>query len=372
MKKVVLVNQSTGYLMIDITNAYASEYDEVVLIAGSIKTMERELNKKVFVKKIIAYNRNSSLKRIFSWLGAGIQIFFLLLFKYRQHEIVYFTNPPIAYLSSLLLKNKFSVVVYDTYPDALKNIGFKENGIIFRCWSRFNKVLFNRAKKLITLSESMAGQLSNYVQRDKIRVIPNWSGSEKIKPFDKHKNIFIDNNGLQNKFIVMYSGNIGYTHSVETITEVAIGLKNRTDIHFMIIGEGMKKEALRRLTLENELNNCSFLSWQPYDMLPYSLAAADLAVVSLNDATALLSVPSKTYNFLAAGAALLCIAPKNSELAVMVEKYDNGVCYDRKQVSEIADYILNLSKNKTEQKRLSENSLKASSDFSYSNAQLYL
>ncbi|MDO9153323.1 MAG: hypothetical protein Q7U47_06405 [Paludibacter sp.] len=127
MKKVVLVNQSTGYLMIDIANAYTSEYDEVVLMAGSVKTMERELNRNVYVKKIIAYNRNSGIKRLISWLWACLQIFFLLLFKYRHHEIVYFTNPPMAYLSSLFLQNKFSVVIYDTYPDALKNLGIKEN-----------------------------------------------------------------------------------------------------------------------------------------------------------------------------------------------------------------------------------------------------
>ena len=67
MKKVVLINQSTGYLMIDIVNAYAEEYDEVVLLAGSVKVTERQLNEKVKVRKIIAYYRGSSIKRLFTW-----------------------------------------------------------------------------------------------------------------------------------------------------------------------------------------------------------------------------------------------------------------------------------------------------------------
>jgi hypothetical protein len=105
MKRVVLVNQSTGYLMIDIANAYAEVYDEVVLLAGSIKVTERELSDKVKVKKIIAYNRSSSIKRLFTWVWGTIQIFNKLLFKYRKQEVVYVTNPPMAYLSSLWLND---------------------------------------------------------------------------------------------------------------------------------------------------------------------------------------------------------------------------------------------------------------------------
>ncbi|MCS3059344.1 hypothetical protein [Bacteroides salyersiae] len=75
MKKVVLINQSTGYLMVDIVNAYASKYDRVSLMAGSIKVTERSLKDGVEVDKIIAYNRDSSLKRIFTWCWGTIQIF---------------------------------------------------------------------------------------------------------------------------------------------------------------------------------------------------------------------------------------------------------------------------------------------------------
>ena len=372
LKKVVLINQSTGYLMIDIVNAFTSEYDEVVLIAGTIKTMERELNKKVHLKKIMAYKRTSGFKRLFSWIWAGLQVFFLLLYKYRHYEIVYFTNPPVAYLSSLLLQNKFSVVVYDTYPDALKNIGIKENNLIYRLWSKWNKTLFNKADKITTLSESMANQLSVYVSRNKIKVIPNWSGSEKFAPVHKDKNIFAANHKLSDKFIVMYSGNIGFTHSVETIIEVAINLKNYESVHFVIIGEGMKKTELIKQTELNNLKNCTFLSWQSKDILHYSLATADLAVVSLNDETATLSVPSKTYNLLATGAPLLCIAPENSELAALVDKFDNGVSFTKNNINGIAEFIINLSTNKTEQHRLSDNSLIASRNFSFSNARYYL
>lgn len=372
MKKMVLINQSTGYLMIDIVNAYADRYDSVSLIAGSIKMTERSLKDIVKVDKIIAYNRESFLKRLFTWCWGTIQIFFKLLFKYRGYEIVYVTNPPMCYLLPLLLRRPFSVIVYDIYPDALRNIGVKENNWLYKQWAGWNRIIFSRALKVVTLSEGMGKVLEKYVNKDQIRVIPNWAASVKFRPIKKSDNRFIQRHSLDGKFIVLYSGNIGYTHNVECLIEVARLLKNEVDIRFLIIGEGKKKETLIKMTKEYGLSSCCFFTWQDRDTLPYSLAAADVGVVTLNDETAQVSVPSKTYNLLAVGAPLLCIAPKCSELAYLVSHYDNGTCFDKSEVFLMADYILTLKNNMELQKRLSDNSCNAAKDFTYQNAQNYV
>jgi glycosyltransferase involved in cell wall biosynthesis len=372
MNKVVLINQNTGYLTIDIANAFASNCKKVVLIAGVVKPMERELNLSIKIHKIIMLDRTSSLKRILTWGWGSVQIFLLLLLKYRHYKVIYFTNPPMAYLSSLFLCNKFSIIVYDTYPDALTNIGIKRNNLIYRIWSHANKNLFKKADKIITLSNGMADQLSLYVERKKIEVIPNWSGSDRLSPIKKEENSFIINHGLEDKFIILYSGNMGYTHNVETLIEVAKILENHKHIHFLFIGDGEKKEKLVKLTKQYHLNNCLFMNLQPANVFPYSLAAGDLSVITLNDDTAHLSVPSKTYNILAVGSPMLCIAPDNSEISLLVKKYNNGVCFEKHQVEEIATFILDLSINSTLHKELSDKSIKASEDFHYSNALNYL
>ena len=372
MKKVVLVNQTTGYLMIDIVNAYAEHYDEVVLLAGSIKVTERQLSDKVKIKKIIAYNRSSSIKRIFTWGWGSLQIFNRLLFKYRKHEVVYVTNPPMAYLSSLLVKNPFSIIVYDTYPDALSNIGIKKTNWIYKKWSKWNKKLFSKAKKIVTLSEGMADCLSNYVERDKIAVIPNWASKESFHPIAKNENPFVKEQGLESKFTVLYSGNMGFTHNVETIVEIAKQLKDNSQIHFMLIGDGKKKAELLRMAQSYGLKNCTFLDWQPVDKLQFSLASADLGVITLNDETALVSVPSKTYNLLAVGAPLLCIVPEVSELSSLVAKYKNGSCFQANQIMEIADFIEKLASDKETQDLMVKRSLEASKNFTFANAKLYV
>ena len=372
MKKVVLVNQSSGYLMVDIVNAYAKHYDEVVLLAGSIRVLERPLNEKVRVRHIMSYNRNSSSRRMVSWLWSSVQVFFLLLFKYRKFETIFVTNPPFAYLTGLILKREFSVIVYDTYPDALKNIGISENNPIYTAWEGMNRMIFGKAKNIFTLSESMALQLSGYVPKERITVIPNWSGSTKFGPVSREENPFIADNKLERKFVVLYSGNIGYTHNVEVLTEVAEKLKEETDICFLFIGEGRKKEELVKIAKQKNLDNCRFMTWQSPDILPYSLSAADLGVVTLNDTTAQLSVPSKTYNLMAAGVALLSIAPETSALAQLIQDHKNGRNFNAGQTMEIVDFILQCRNNRKELSVMSENSLKASKKYTYSNAELYL
>lgn len=372
MKKVVLVNQSSGYLMVDIVNAYAKHYDEVVLLAGSIRVLERPLNEKVRVRHIMSYNRNSSSRRMVSWLWSSVQVFFLLLFKYRKFETIFVTNPPFAYLTGLILKREFSVIVYDTYPDALKNIGISENNPIYTAWEGMNRMIFGKAKNIFTLSESMALQLSEYVPKERITVIPNWSGSAKFGPVSREENPFIAANKLERRFVVLYSGNIGYTHNVEVLTEVAEKLKEETDICFLFIGEGRKKEELVKIAKQKNLDNCRFMTWQSPDILPYSLSAADLGVVTLNDTTAQLSVPSKTYNLMAAGVALLSIAPETSALAQLIQDHKNGRNFNAGQTMEIVDFILQCRNNRKELSVMSENSLKASKKYTYSNAELYL
>ncbi len=372
MKKIILVNQNSGYLTIDIANAFTTKYDEVILMAGFIKPMERELSPKVKTRKIVRYDRTSTFKRIYSWLYGSLQIFFLILIKYRKFEIIYFTNPPMGYLSSILLKNKFSLVIYDTYPDALRTIGIRENNLIFKIWAKLNKRIFDNATKLITLSDGMAELLSKYTAKEKIKTIPNWAGSDNFATVLKENNPFVKEHNLENKFIVLYSGNMGYTHNVETIVEVARLLNDDNGIHFLMIGEGQKKEKLVQLIKEYQVTNVTFLSWQPAAVLPYSLASSDLSVVTLNDETSNLSVPSKTYNLLATGSPILCIAPKTSELAKLIDTYSNGRCFENKEVIEMANYIKLVAADPMLKNRLSANSLKASKNFSKSNAFLYV
>ena len=368
--EIVLVNQSTGYLMVDIVNAYAETYKKVILIAGTVKTHERQLSN-VQVDKIIKYNKKNIFSRCSTWLISTIQIYFKILFKYRKAYIIYVTNPPISYFCSRLLRNKFSIIVYDIYPEALKNIGISDSSFIFKFWQRQNRKIFQKVDYVFTLSEGMKRLLSSSANEHKIKVIPNWSSNTFIQ-INRADNPFIAEHTLENKFVIMYSGNIGHTHNVEIIIDLAIKLQYDPEIEFVIIGDGGKKTQLIEMAKSSHLSNCLFLDWLPADQLVYSLNAADLSVITLTEETAFVSVPSKTYNLLSVGSPLLCIAPHRSEIGILVNEENCGKCFEKKEIDDMVEYILRIKNDFQYKEILIQNSLAASQKYTFKNAQKYV
>ena len=139
---IVFINQNAGYLMIDIIHAHA-DYPQRTIIAGKLIERNAKLDKEVKFEKIIAYNRSSSIKRLFTWSWGFIQILWLVKVRYRKAELFIVTNPPFASFLPLFSSNVFSLLVYDVYPDVL--IAYKMidlNSFISRFWKNLNKRIF--------------------------------------------------------------------------------------------------------------------------------------------------------------------------------------------------------------------------------------
>lgn len=370
--KVVLINQTSGYLMVDTVNAFAGKFKEVAFICGSLGYDERPLYSKVKVDRIVKYNRNSALKRIMTWGIGTLQIFWKLLTNYRDYHVVYVTNPPMSYLCASLLKNSLSVIVYDIYPDALRNVGIKEGHFIYKWWAKQNRKLFAKAEKVYSLSDSMAKALSAYMLIEDVNVIALWPSSQSFKPIAKSENPFAKEHGLEDKFVVMYSGNMGYTHSVDVLVEVASQMKDEKDIRFVLIGGGKKKPELEARIEQEYLDNCLIMDWLSFEKLPYSLACADIGVVTLNEESAKVSVPSKTFNLMAVGAPILCLSPSDSEVNRLIVKYQNGCSFTPSDIEGIKTWIKELALNRELKEKFSENSVNASKDFTIENAKKYV
>lgn len=371
-RKTVLINQSSSNLMFDTVNAFVERGDEVALICGPFNLDKSTLHASVKISHIIRYNRKSAIKRLWTWGMSTIQILWYLLTKYRGWEVIYVTNPPMSYFCQKLVKNPFSIIVYDIYPDALLNVGIGENHFIYRWWAKQNRKIFSKAKKVFTLCDSMSSALERYTDIDKLKVVPLWAVDRRLKPIPKNENEFVINHKLQDKFVVMYSGNMGYTHSVDKLVEIAAMMKNDTNVHFLFIGDGKKRPEIEKRIADEQLTNCTVLDWQPSEILPFSLAAADLGVITLNDDSAKISIPSKTFNLMAVGAPLLCISPEEAEMRRLIAKYDNGACFSPNELNNIAGFIRNIACNKELKEKYSINSIKASKDFTPDNAKLYL
>ena len=373
-KRIVIFNQSSGYLTTDIANAFvrSGKYEKVALVIGADRIYERKLDDSVEYRRIIAYNRQSSIKRLLTWLIGYAQIIWLICTKYRGYEALFVSNPPMSCFASRYMKNPFDVLVFDVYPDALTSIGIRPGSLIYRFWSNRNKKIYSKARNVFTISEGMAKAVSNYVDVSKIKVISIWPSSENFKPIDRAYNTWAAEHRLQDKFVVLYSGNMGLTHSVDVLVDVANRLKENNQIVFLFIGQGGKRGIMQEKTRSLSLKNCLFLDFQPTELLPYSLASADIGVVTIDEKAASVSVPSKTFNLMAVGAPLLCIAPKESEINCLVDKYNNGMTFTKEDVEGMASYVELLWKDNAYKKRLSSNSLTAIKDFSFKNAEQFV
>jgi len=370
-RRIVFVNQATGYLTIDIINEFVKEFKNVAVIYGEIRLQDIELDPSVKRSKVIVKSRESNLRRFNRWVIASIQIFFLLITKYRKYEVFYFSVPPFAYLSALFLRRRFSILMWDIYPDALKMAGISEKNLIYKQWVTINKSLLKRAYRIYTIGEGLRKQLSKYIRPERIIVIPLWSGIRQFSPVARASNPFILTQKLERKFIVQYSGNIGAGHNIETLIEAAKLTNHDSDIFYLIIGRGTKVEKVKDLIESYRLNNCRVLPYQPDNMIRYSLSGADLNVVLVEDIIAEVSVPSKVYNLFAVGSPIISLTPHNSEINRLVDHYQNGHHFNKNDFEGLAAFIIRMKNSPEELDALRKHSISASKDFTPANARKY-
>lgn len=253
-------------------------------------------------------------------------------------------SPPLplglsAWLLSRLWRVPWVLQIEDLYPDAAIAAGMMKNKKVINFFLRMEKFLYEKAHHISVISESFRRTLLNkQVPNAKIDVIPVWADPEEVRPLPK-ENSFRYAHYLNDKYIVMYAGNIGLTSCLEDVLQAAEMLRKRRDIHFVIVGEGVKKEALEAEVKTKRLTNMTLLPYQPREAFAEMLAAADLSLVTLNGDAALSSLPSKIFNVMASARPILAVAPLESEIAHIVREAGCGCVVPPGSPAELAAKI---------------------------------
>jgi hypothetical protein len=367
-RKIVFVNQAANYLTIGICNEFAVKFENVALITGNVHSQGEELDETVEVTYINKWKEEHGISKALNYLKALVSMWYLLMTKYRKYEVFFISVPPMAYLLNLVLPHRFSMIIWDVYPDVFKITGMKETHLVYWVWAKLNCYSFKKAYRLFTIGDKMADLISKYVDSHKIKVQPIWSIFQSNDKVSKENNPFINKHSLENKFVVQYSGNIGLTHNVEVLIDIAKEMVQYPTILFQIIGRGPRKSILEKRVLAEKIPNCQFLPFQSDEMFPYSLSAADLGVVILDELTSKGSVPSKSYNLMSYGIPSLYIASFDSELNYYAAKFGHAECFVKKDLEKIKSFILNLSRDKAYYKKLSLKSELAAENFKRGNA----
>jgi glycosyltransferase involved in cell wall biosynthesis len=158
----------------------------------------------------------------------------------------------------------------------------------------------------------------------KIRVIPNWADGMQIQPIHRADNQFLERHGLRERFVVMYSGNLGAVHEFTTITEMIRRTQSYADMYFCFVGDGPQKRYLVQTAEQERWQRVLFLPYEAKERLRFSLCAADVHLASLKSEMAGLSVPSKVYGIMAAARPVIFIGPDQSEVSFVIKEAQCG------------------------------------------------
>ena len=343
-RKLLIVNQSSHSLTVEIANAFirSGKYDEVVIAAGNKINPGFKLDDKVRVQKIKYYNTKSTITRFISWVTATIQVIFLCWFKYRSHELFLISNPPTTAFIHHFCRNKYSTLIFDVYPDGLGNFASKKS-LIFRLWAKNNRLFYKKATYIYTLTNSMAKYVAQYCPIERIEVISLWASPNlEVVNTPKSENKFLQAHPeLQDRFIIMYSGNIGMDHEMGCILK-AVKEINNPMICLVFIGEGYNKPVLQKLSEDLQIQHmCKFYPFQDLSILPYSLKSADISIVATKPNGRSSSIPSKVFDLIKLNQPILCIAHPESEISLLVKKHAIGQTFMPDQITEIAAFINN-------------------------------
>jgi glycosyltransferase involved in cell wall biosynthesis len=270
----------------------------------------------------------------------------------RNNILLVTTAPPflplLGYLAYVLFRIPYVCILYDLYPDIAIALGVvSKQHWLARGWQMLNKRIWRNAKAIIVLSPAMKQQVAASCPQiaDKISVIHSWSDPDWIVPIAKQENWFAWKHNLVKKFTVLYSGNLGRCHDMNTILEAARELQDEP-IQFVCIGGGAKREELIGQVNQLGLQNFAFLPYQDKQVLPYSLTACDLSLVSVDACTENLVTPSKIYSALASGRPLAVICSQYSYLRQLIAEADCGHAFENGDSHGLAQFIRLLSRDK--------------------------
>lgn len=214
---------------------------------------------------------------------------------------------------------RYIYVLHDIHPDLGIALGRMKPGLVASLLRFMQRRALARGRT-VTITEGMAEKARAIQPRADVRVIENWVDTSALSPRPKSSSAFAKANELVQPFVIQYSGNLGLLHPLDGLVGA---MRDLPDCVLTFIGRGARLEPTRKAA--EGLANVRFFDYQPFSALADSLAACDLAVVAIEPAADRLAMPSKLVGVLAAGRAVLALAPAGSELAQLVETTGCGV-----------------------------------------------
>jgi glycosyltransferase involved in cell wall biosynthesis len=364
-KRLLFINQyywpdhaSTAQHLTDLAESLAARgYDCHVLCAqGRYKPGEPvpprlEVHQGVAIHRVLSTSlgRRNTITRMADYLSFYARAVVKSMRLPRFDAVITLTTPPIIGLIGTLLRRlKGTTHVYwsmDLHPDAsLALRRMSHRNPLHHAFAWLSDLVYRQADRVVVLGPYMADRIMmKGVRAERVTTIPVWSRRDEIYPVDRDANPLRDSLGLRDKFVAMYSGNLGLAHSFDEFLEAARRLHGRRDIVFLYVGGGPRLQEVRLALERDGLTNIRLLDYMPREALHRSLSLADVHLISMRPEMTGIVVPGKLYGAMAAGRPALFVGPTHCESADTIRRTGCGFTVGPSDVDGVVAALLKLS-----------------------------
>ncbi len=268
---------------------------------------------------------HSAFRRIASYVSFSIMALVAGLFWVERPDIIwtYQIGLP-GVLLAFLRRSRLVHEVQDLWPDWGQSADLGLKSWLFKILDAQERFIYRHAKAVTTISDGFQRTLvSKGVDANKITILPNWANETNFHPAERNAEL-AHREGFAGHFNVVYGGNIGTAQALDVIVAAAAILKDCPEIQFVMIGDGVERKRLEALTVEDGLTNVRFLGSRPPEQMASYYAMADVLLLHLKkDPQIQITIPSKTYAYLASGKPILAAAA--GDVADLIVETGSGI-----------------------------------------------
>lgn len=354
---------ATGRLLRDLARSMAREGWQVTVITTGPASGE-DYDGAVRVIRIRAAEKPGGA---FSFFRIWALMLKTALRQDRPDLLVTMTDPPmlavIGRIVSTARRTRHLHWCQDLYPDVLPALGIKLPGFVMKALQRLSRGALKRADRVIVIGRCMAGRLGGGgIDLPRITVIPNWPDAELTFPLPREGfngaslpdgEVYDEVlNGYRShgeqvkhgpKFRVLYAGNIGRAHPIDTIMDAAEILgESHPEIEFVFVGDGPRHNLVARQRAQRHLDNIRLIPYQPASRLKDLMESGDVHLVSMEETARGTIVPSKLYAALAVHRPCIFLGPDRCEAAQVIEDFGCGAVIAQGDAEGLAEQIRQL------------------------------
>jgi glycosyltransferase involved in cell wall biosynthesis len=272
------------------------------------------------------FGKGSKLGRFITFFTFNVKLFISLLFirKGRYELMISLSVPPLISFFGIIVarlkKIKFLFWAMDLQPELAILSGYlNKNSYLTKMLLLMGDYAYKKSDLIVTLDKYMAEHIKKRGAKDvRIKVIPVWPVMYDIFKGNRLDNPFRIEHGFADKVVIMYSGNHSVMHSLYTLLNVALDLRDDPRFLFVFVGGGVRKRDVTNFIEKHLLTNIVQLPLQGRDKIHLSLSSADIHAVVLGNGCTGYTHPSKIYSAMAIGRPVLYVGPKQSYVIDML------------------------------------------------------